>query len=137
MRRKARFWPGRFDLRPLGRIATVREFDEVYTAPHFGFAGAEDYYHRASGMRVIDRIRVPALIISAEDDPFVPPSQFSDPKVAGNPHVTVRLCRYGGHCGFVGPQGSEDDGYWAEGQVVRFLAGAAAGIATDQLAAVT
>ena len=72
MRRKDRFWPGQFDLSKLDRIRTVREFDEAYTAPYFGFNDAEDYYHRASAMRVVDRIRVPALVITAEDDPFVP-----------------------------------------------------------------
>ena len=64
--------PGASICRSSSAIRTVREFDEAYTAPYFGFADAEDYYHRASAMRVIDRIRVPALIITAEDDPFVP-----------------------------------------------------------------
>ena len=104
MRRKDRCWPGRFDLPRLAGVRTVRDFDEVYTAPHFGFADAEDYYHRASAMRVVDRIRVPALIITAEDDPFVPPEPFHDPKVTGNPYITLLLCRHGGHCGFVGPR---------------------------------
>ncbi len=121
MRRKERFWPGRFDLTKLGRIRTVRDFDEAYTAPHFGFKDAEDYYHRASAMRVIDRVRVPALIITAEDDPFVPSQPFHDPKVTGNPHITLFACKHGGHCGFVGPPSGEDDGYWAEGQVVDFV----------------
>ncbi len=79
----------------------MREFDEAYTAPYFGFAGAEDYYHRASAMRVVDRIRVPALIITAEDDPFVPPQPFHDPRVAANPYITLFACEHGGHCGFV------------------------------------
>ena len=110
MRRKDRFWPGRFDLSKLDRIRTVREFDEAYTAPYFGFRDAEDYYHRASAMRVVDRIRVPALIITAEDDPFVPAQPFHDPRVAGNPHITLFACEHGGHCGFVGPAaGREDD----------------------------
>ena len=72
MRRKVACHPGRFAIDRLDAIRTVRQFDEVYTAPHFGFRDATDYYHRASAMRVIDRIRVPALIITAEDDPFVP-----------------------------------------------------------------
>jgi predicted alpha/beta-fold hydrolase len=118
MRRKARFWPGRFDLSRLARIRTVRRFDDEYTAPHFGFADAEDYYHRASAMRVVNRIRVPALVITAEDDPFVPSAPFRDPAVVDNPHITLCLCRHGGHCGFVGPRGSGDDGYWAERQIV-------------------
>jgi predicted alpha/beta-fold hydrolase len=122
MRRKHRFWPGRFDLGPLRTIRSVRMFDEVYTAPHFGFEDAEDYYHRASAMRVIDRIRVPALIIASEDDPFVPAEPFRDPKVTGNPSVTMALTTHGGHCGFVGPRAGMDDGYWAEAQIVRFAA---------------
>jgi predicted alpha/beta-fold hydrolase len=60
LRRKARCHPGAFDLSALDRVRTVRAFDETFTAPHFGFRNAEDYYHRASAMpRVIDRIRVP------------------------------------------------------------------------------
>src|SRR5205814_9417712 len=48
MRRKERFRSGRFDLTKLNAVRTVREFDETYTAPYFGFRNAEDYYHRAS-----------------------------------------------------------------------------------------
>ena len=59
MRRKAALFPQDFSLEPLGRIWTVRQFDEAYTAPYYGFADATDYYHRASAMRAIDRIRVP------------------------------------------------------------------------------
>jgi predicted alpha/beta-fold hydrolase len=122
MRRKDRFWPGRFDLSRLGAIRTVREFDEVYTAPHFGFRGADDYYYRASAMRIIERIRVPSLVITAEDDPFVPPAPFRDAKLSGNPCVEVDLCAHGGHCGFVAPASGEDDGYWAENRIVEFVA---------------
>src|SRR3954447_19498708 len=121
MRRKERARPGNFDLSKLGRIKTVREFDDAYTAPHFGFRDAEDYYHRASAMRVVDRIRVPALIITSEDDPFVPSQPFTDPRVRNNPWITLRLCRHGGHCGFVGPASPADDGYWAETQIVDFV----------------
>jgi len=121
MRRKDRCAPGRFDLARLDRVATVREFDEVYTAPYFGFRDAEDYYHRASAMRVVDRISVPALVITAEDDPFVPSQPFHDPKVTGNPHIDLRISAHGGHCGFVGPKSGEDDGYWAETQIVNFV----------------
>ena len=122
MRRKEACRPGAFDLAGLGAIKTVRAFDEAYTAPYFGFRSAEDYYQRASAMRVVDRIRVPALIISAEDDPFVPPQPFHDPRVTGNPHIELRLSAHGGHCGFVAARSGEDDGYWAENQIVDFVA---------------
>jgi predicted alpha/beta-fold hydrolase len=121
MRRKAKAFPDDWDLRALRKVWTIREFDERYTAPHHGFAGASDYYYRASALRVIDRIAVPALILTAEDDPFVPPAPFRDPKVANNPNITTIVTKHGGHCGFVGaPNGY--DGYWAEQMIVDFVA---------------
>ena len=121
MRRKNLCFPGRFDLSKLGRIRTVREFDAAYTAPFFGFQSAEDYYHRAAALRVIDRITIPALIITAEDDPFVPVDAFRDPKLAGNPNITLAVTRHGGHCGFLGERATaDDDGYWAEARIVEF-----------------
>lgn len=121
MRRKNRFHPGLFDLGKLKSIRTVREFDETYTAPYFGFRNADDYYHRASAMRIIERISVPTLIITAEDDPFVPSQPFRHPKITGNSLIDVRICAHGGHCGFVGRKSVGDDGYWAERQIVDFV----------------
>ena len=120
MRRKAAMHPGRFPIERLDRVRTVREFDEYFTAPHFSFQGASDYYFRASAMRVIDRIRIPALIITAEDDPFVPSGPFRDPHVRANPHLNVIVTKHGGHCGFAAPANGHDDGYWAETQIVDF-----------------
>ncbi len=122
LRKKVALRPGSFDLSRLEQVKSVRDFDEYYTAPHFGFLNAEDYYHRASAMRIADRIRVPTLIISAKDDPFVPHPPFTDPVVTGNPHITVALSAHGGHCGFIGPRSDTDDGYWAEQTIVRFVA---------------
>jgi predicted alpha/beta-fold hydrolase len=123
MRRKVRLWPGSFDLTPLDSIRTIRRFDDVYTAPHHGFDGSADYYHRASAMRVVDRVRRPALILAAADDPMVPASQFDEASVRGNPNITVHIERYGGHCGFVGPNGTGVH-YWAESVVLDFLSSA-------------
>jgi predicted alpha/beta-fold hydrolase len=126
IRRKAELRPDAFDLTKLKRVKTVRQFDEEYTAPHFGFENAEDYYHRASAMRVIDRLTVPALIITADDDPFVPSAPFRDPKVTGNPFITLELCEHGGHCGFVANRNGDDDGYWAEDAIVEFVSASSA-----------
>ena len=120
MRRKAGYFPGRYSTEPLGRIRTVRAFDEIYTAPHFGFRNASDYYYRASAMRVIDRVRVPALIITAEDDPFVPSQPFTDPRVRSNPSLRVIVTSQGGHCAFVTDEAPGYDGYWAEHQILQF-----------------
>lgn len=120
MRRKAAAHPGLFRLDALERVRTVRQFDEAYTAPHHGFRNAADYYHRASALRVIERIRVPALILTAEDDPFVPTGAFKSEAVARNHAVTVVVTPHGGHCAFVERPHDGYDGYWAEKEIVRF-----------------
>jgi predicted alpha/beta-fold hydrolase len=109
-------------LNGLSRIQTVRQFDDAFTAPYHGFRDAHDYYYRASALRVIDRIQVPTLIVSAEDDPFVPVEPFHDRAVTGNPAITVELTSQGGHCGFVSEARTYgDDGYWAERRIVEFV----------------
>ena len=123
MRRKNDCFPGRFPIERLPAIRTVREFDAAFTAPHFGFASAEDYYHRASAMRVIDRISVPALVITSEDDPFVPTAPFRDPRLTGNPNIRLFMTPHGGHCGFLEAAANGSDGYWAERRIVQFAAG--------------
>ncbi len=122
LRRMAEAWPGRFDLTPLDRIWTIRRFDDVYTAPHHGFGDASNYYHQASAMRVIDQVRIPSLIITAEDDPVVPVDPFREAAVTGNAAITLRLERHGGHCGFYATSGDGADRYWAEATAVDFLA---------------
>jgi predicted alpha/beta-fold hydrolase len=122
LRRMAAAWPGRFDTGPLDRIWTIREFDERYTAPHHGFLGATDYYHRASALRVVAAIRRPTLVLSAADDPVVPPAQFADAAVRDNSAITVELPRHGGHCGFIAEPAHGTPRYWAEERAVSFLA---------------
>src|SRR6266545_3980742 len=60
MRRKAALYPGAFPIERLPSVRTVRQFDEIFTAPYFKFKDAEDYYHRASAMRVVRRDADPA-----------------------------------------------------------------------------
>lgn len=121
MRRKAAAFPAAFPLEPLKRIRTVRRFDDVYTAPHHGFRDSADYYYRASALRVVDRIRIPTLIITAADDPFVPSAPFRHLHVTGNRSITVALTPHGGHCAFLERGADGYDGYWAEREIVRFV----------------
>ena len=85
----------------LGRLATVRAYDTAVVAPMHGFSSAEDYYERASAGPLFARIRVPTLVIHAEDDPLVPASTVRPwlPRGAGGP-VALAWTRRGGHVGW-------------------------------------
>jgi predicted alpha/beta-fold hydrolase len=71
-------------------------------------------------MRVADRIRVPALVMTAADDPFVPAELFRNPALTSNPHVRVVVTPHGGHCGFLAHPSPAEDEYWAEQRIVDF-----------------
>jgi len=120
VRAKARLHPELFDTRGLWRVRHIRQFDERYTAPQGGYAGASDYYERASSLRVIPRIKVPTLIIHSTDDPLIPAAPFLDPSVAANPNVLLVLTRGGGHVGFIAAATEGEDRRWAENRVVEF-----------------
>jgi predicted alpha/beta-fold hydrolase len=122
LRRKARIFPGRFPLDRLRDVRSVREFDDVVTAPHFGFRGADDYYSRASALRVLAAIRVSTFLLAAQDDPLVPFDVFRSGPVVANPFIELLAPAQGGHCAFVS-EADGDERFWAEARIVEFCRG--------------
>ena len=123
LRNKAALSSGKWDLSLLDRIATISEFDDHYTAHDGGYRDGADYYNRAGARHVLDAIAVPTLIITAQDDPFIPYSMFTVPTIQRHPHIRVAAPRYGGHCGFFHRGRNGEDPYWAENRIVDFLLG--------------
>ncbi len=131
MLQKARLFPKDFDSQRLRGIRTLREFDDKITAHYCGFAGADDYYDRASAAHVVGQIAVPALILHSANDPFIRITPETRRKILANRNITFVESSDGGHCAFIGSRnhlaskasdGSvRDDGYWAENQIVDFL----------------
>jgi hypothetical protein len=121
MRAAAALYPARYDASQLAFVRTLREFDERYTAPHGGFRDAADYYARSSSLPLIARIRIPTLIIHAEDDPFIPFDSLRHPSVGANPNIILLAPRHGGHVGFVADGNTPgEDRFWAENRLVEF-----------------
>lgn len=119
---KAGLFPERYKLDGLDRIRSIGDFDNLITAPNFGYRDANDYYHHASAIRVVAQIRVPTLVLIAQDDPLIPFVSFQKPELTGNPHITVVATAAGGHCGFVSRHDG-DERFWAEARIMKFCRG--------------
>lgn len=120
VRRKAALYPGRYDVRHLRGMRSLRDFDDRITARYSGFRDAQDYYTRASAARVVDRIAVPTLIVHSLDDPFIRVLPQTRDKLLANPNIRYVETAQGGHCAFLAdPNGY--DGRWAERQAISFL----------------
>ncbi|HXV12227.1 MAG TPA: alpha/beta fold hydrolase [Burkholderiales bacterium] len=104
MRRKAlaklRGYPGLYDAARVRAASTLREFDDIVTAPLHGFADANDYWTRASSKPWLRHIAVPTLMINARNDPFLPAAAMPGPAEVA-PAVVLEQPATGGHVGFV------------------------------------
>ena len=124
-RYKVELFPQHFALNGVERVRSIREFDDVITAPYCGYGTAANYYHRASAMHVLDSIAVPALVITAQDDTMVPYRSVRRPELLANPHITFIDPEHGGHCAFISRHGGRgrpggDERFWAECRIVEF-----------------
>lgn len=99
------------------------EYDERFIAPRYGFKGAEDYYDLCKPLNFMPEIRVPTLVLAADDDPWIPAEYYRDFDWATNPALMPLLTDGGGHLGFHG----SDPQPWNDLAVARFFAWACAG----------
>jgi predicted alpha/beta-fold hydrolase len=66
----------------------------------------------------VEKVRVPLLLLSAEDDPFIPAETI--PRFVQNAQVTWEITKQGGHLGFI--EGGFPS-FYAERRAIEFLAG--------------
>jgi uncharacterized protein len=121
LRRKARLFPGKWDVSLLPDIKTLWEFDDAYTGPDGGFRDAADYYAQSASQRLLPNIAKPTLIITAQDDPFIPYHMFGDPAIQTNPYLNLVAPSQGGHCGFFQKRCQDEDPFWAENRILDWI----------------
>ncbi len=97
--RKLAQYPGLFDGEKLRAARDLYAFDNIFTAPLHGFKDTDDYWSRASAKPHLADIRIPALVLNARNDPFVPAGSLPAPKDVGH-FVTLWQPEHGGHVGF-------------------------------------
>lgn len=120
VRRKVALFPRIYSTEGLEKIRSMRSFDHHIVARYGGFADADDYYYSVASSQYASRFRVPTLIVHSLDDPFIRMLPETRAALIENPHVTYLETQYGGHCAFLAPA-RDDDGYWAETTLLRFL----------------
>jgi uncharacterized protein len=129
LRRKAlvklRRYPDLFERDGLLRARSVFDFDDVVTGPVHGFRNAQDYYAKSSSEQFLRAIRIPTMLISAADDPFIPRAVWErvGRAMAGHQFVRTDFSRNGGHVGFVSGRWPWRVRYYAEQRVYEFFEG--------------
>jgi predicted alpha/beta-fold hydrolase len=109
---------GRYSPADLRDARSLYEIDDRITAPSFGFRDAEEYYATQSAKNFLDRIRVPALVIQAKDDTFIPFETFHHPAFATSPNLRLLATEHGGHLGFIARAGQR---FWVDEAAMEFV----------------
>ncbi len=120
LRRKQRLFPGRYGNLPLRRLRTLSAMTEFFVRQYTGFRDSREYF---AGYRLdreqLQRLRVPATVVTSRDDPVIPFADFAD--LTGISGVDLVTTRFGGHCGFLASPGLS---VWTEPLLTRRLLGA-------------
>ena len=116
---KKHIYPKEIDVNNFSKIKNFYDFDSLYTAPMNGFMSAEDYWSKSSSKPYIKRIKVPTLMVSAKNDPFLTPECFPYEQADENPMFTLETPEHGGHIGFM--SADHDGKYWSEERALSYL----------------
>ncbi len=116
---KLRLHPGIFREDVMLAARNLREFDNEVTAPLHGFKDTDDYWTRASAKPGLIDVKVPALVLNALNDPFLPASALPR-KHEVSAMVTLDFPEHGGHVGFF-EGGFPGSGTWMPRRVFHFF----------------
>lgn len=103
------------------KVRTIYEFDNLITAPLWGYQGAEDYYHRCSSIQFLPEVKHTTHLLFAEDDPFIPLTILK--KASFSSHVNVWVTKHGGHLGFLGRSPQSKHIYWMDSLLLNWIEG--------------
>src|SRR5206468_1679844 len=109
---------GRYTPSDFRGIRSIFEIDDKITAPSFGFRGAEHYYATQSSNQFLERIRVPTLIVQAQDDTFIPFDIFEPSIFESNPYLKLIAPEHGGHLGFIS---RDKPRFWLDAVLIEWI----------------
>ena len=122
MQAKEKRFPGQIAVVEASKIYTIRQYDELFTAPLHGFASADDYYARSSARQFLGKLTVPTLLLNACNDSFLTTESMPFDEATNSPQFHFEAPASGGHVGFLeGLSGPP----WYEQRLVEFLKGTA------------
>lgn len=103
----------------LPRKLKFYEFDQIYTAPSYGFRDARDYYNKCSALQYISDIALPCKILFAQDDPIVSSSSLDH--LALPKHISVFKTKQGGHMGYLAHPADGKGIYWLDSILLDWI----------------
>jgi uncharacterized protein len=122
VKRRLQYYPETVPPGILERVNYISEFDDEMVIDYYGFSSVEDYYKQTSGLYLLEDLKLPHLILYAKDDPMFDPRILPELRLrsGGNPQATLVITPHGGHVGYVGVPGGDEDEFWSLNRVLEY-----------------
>lgn len=117
---KAEQYPDVIDFNDFEKIKQWSDFDNFFTAPLNGYKNAEDFYYHGSALNFMSGIKVPTLLVNAQNDPILTPECFPVELCKNHEYIYLEMPEEGGHVGFTIPGKLKA---WSELRAVEFVNG--------------
>lgn len=114
---KEKEFPGLVDLNKLKEIKEWRDFDEHFSAPLNNYKNADDFYFNSSAKNFMHNIKIPTLLVNADNDPILTPACTPLDIAKSNSNIFIEQPNQGGHCGFMLPN---QEFAWSEIRALEF-----------------
>ena len=117
LKEKQKIFPEKISDEDIKKVVTLKDFDDVYTSRAHGFKDALDYYEKCSSLQFLPKIRIPALLLSAENDSFLGPECYPFQEAKDNSNFYLEVSKHGGHVGYYGSNNTT----YSEKRAIKFF----------------
>ncbi len=117
LKQKQKLYPDKISNDDIKKVVTLKDFDDIYTSRAHGFKDAIDYYTQCSCRQFLPHIKIPTLLLNAQNDSFLGEECYPYLEAENNPNFYFEISKYGGHVGYVGARNIT----YSEKRVINFL----------------
>jgi len=118
--KKKKQFPGKIDsYKGFFMSGSFLYFDTHFTAPANGFKSVDEYWSKSTSLPLLNRIKIPTLIVASEDDTFISENCYPREIAKASKRLTLEISKHGGHCGFIGSFFEKES--WMEERTFEFI----------------
>ncbi len=112
--------PPNYNIADFKKARNFYDIDNLYTAPAHGFKDAEDYWEKCHSRQFIPGIKIPTLLVNAQNDTFLSPECYPFEEAKNSKFFHFEAPKHGGHVGFSLNHRVKGE-FWTEQRFINFF----------------
>lgn len=110
-------FPDQLEKQEIAQCNSLLAIDELYTSKAHGYKTAQEYYEKCSCLQFLPNIRIPSLLINAQNDSFLSTNSYPVEIAENSEQLHLEIPTHGGHVGFI----RRNKSYYHEQRALEFI----------------